>query len=207
MSRLVDDEGDFVHDDIEQRSSNRSIHINDDPRIQATQEQIDADKATQSLTSAITAFNDVRRVIAGVAAEVYVKYDVEGIRSRVFAMLDAQVQHIVLGSLGFEVDHFDRNWRINGRSSVAEHWVDATAKKAAEDWLATNIGRLPTLPESAIKDLRSAFLRTLTHRLRELVIKKAEIDANTLADEVSADVRDQILGLRTETSNKKKETT
>jgi hypothetical protein len=115
----------------------------------------------------------------------------ERLAERVNALLNQHIETIVLGLIGFTRDNWGNHRELkvdhcNGQSTVVREYVKGVARDAINTWLNENMDKLPTLPDSTKKALRTSYLETYAYQLREqlhdLAEKRAKQDAESLLD-------------------------
>lgn len=121
------------------------------------------------------------------AAEKWLKENEYQIECKVYQMLDQKLQEIVAKIMGF--DNCSGKWEVdhcNGRrgESIAGDWIKIHAKEAIERWLEEQIGSLPNLPATAIKDLKKNYLEYLKDWINKALMIEARERAEKMIGQV-----------------------
>jgi hypothetical protein len=117
------------------------------------------------------------------------KADVPG---RVSQMLDNKLKDVVGKLLGFDV-RWGSEWRVdhcNGRAgnSAAGDYLREKCGASVNEWLDKAAGDLPPLPKTAIRSIVSSYHEMLESAIRDQLYKKAQSEAEKIANSILRDV-------------------
>lgn len=117
--------------------------------------------------------------------EYYVEHTLNNQRDEIFCQL-----------LGFEIDHWDKKWKINSCNGdrdkfAAGNFIREKAGEAINKWLEENVGNLPKLDKNAIASLKKNYRETYKSVLKSRLENMAESEARDDVDRVL----NQILGV------------
>lgn len=109
----------------------------------------------------------------------------EALARKVKVQLDSKQEEVVCKLLGFNNKWGE--WEVdncNGRAgnSAAGDYLRSVQQDAIEEWFKSV--KLPPMPSSMVKALKSEYLNTLQYQLREKLRRKAEDQANAIATEL-----------------------
>lgn len=119
----------------------------------------------------------------------------ESIEDYVETTLNNQRDEIFCQLLGFEIDHWDKKWKINNCNGdrdkfAAGNFIREKAGEAINKWLEENIENLPKLDKNAIASLKKNYRETYKSVLKSRLEYMAESEAKGDVDRVL----NQILG-------------
>lgn len=120
----------------------------------------------------------------------------ESIEDYVETTLNNQRDEIFAQLLGFEIDHWDKKWKINNCNGdrdkfAAGNFIREKAGEAINKWLEENVGSLPKLDKNAIASLKKNYRETYKGALKSRLEYMAESEARDDIDRVL----NQILGV------------
>jgi hypothetical protein len=113
-------------------------------------------------------------------------------RSVIKSLLDKHQQQIILKLLGFDTN-YNGSWELdhcNGRAgnSAAGNYLSQIAREQIPIWLGQQLGKLPTLPASAIADMRKLYINALRSNIQQELRTAAQQKASELVAKIEAEI-------------------
>ena len=127
------------------------------------------------------------------AVDEWIEKELPNIKEKVVRFMNRRTDEIIALIMGFEKDSWGGGWKVdhcNGRSgnSVIGEYIKENAQQEVWKWFSENVGQLPALPKSTVKNLKKEYLTLLERYMRDRLQNAAQERAREEVDKILTEI-------------------